>query len=304
MKLDTRACDRASHLLAGSHRPFIALRGGRLSLLASSVSLLLALPVRAQPQPGAEITDEIQVTGSRIERSGFTSPVPVTTVQIDQLQQFEPGAGLSQQLETLPQFFNNFRSDNIDNQVSANVGQSHINMRGMGVSRTLVLLDGSRVVPSDRQSSVSVDYLPTALIERVEIVTGGASAAYGADALAGVTNFILNRDFVGLDVDAQAGMNEYGDGENYRTSVTFGRDIGERAHVFGSVEVRRNPQYRRGTPEDPFAVDWDKRTGYVLNPEWSAWRAANPTAPARRRPRFRNGSRAITCTRRRSRRRA
>jgi iron complex outermembrane recepter protein len=280
MKLDTRACDRASHLLAGSHRPFIALRGGRLSLLASSVSLLLALPVRAQPQPGAEITDEIQVTGSRIERSGFTSPVPVTTVQIDQLQQFEPGAGLSQQLETLPQFFNNFRSDNIDNQVSANVGQSHINMRGMGVSRTLVLLDGSRVVPSDRQSSVSVDYLPTALIERVEIVTGGASAAYGADALAGVTNFILNRDFVGLDVDAQAGMNEYGDGENYRTSVTFGRDIGERAHVFGSVEVRRNPQYRRGTPEDPFAVDWDKRTGYVLNPEWSAWRAANPTAPA------------------------
>jgi iron complex outermembrane recepter protein len=281
MKQNDRASGSASHCHALSHPPAGACYDGTVSALASSIFLLLAAPLHAQPQqPDATVTDEIQVTGSRIERSGFTSPVPVTTVDIGQLQQFEPGAALSQQLETLPQFYNNFRSDNIDNQVSANVGQSHINMRGMGVSRTLVLLDGSRVVPSDRQSSVSVDYLPTALIERVEIVTGGASAAYGADALAGVTNFILNRDFVGLDLDAQAGVNEYGDGENYRTSVAFGSEIGERAHVFGSVEVRRNAQYRRGTAEDPFAVDWDKRTGYVLNPEWSAWRAANPNAPA------------------------
>jgi iron complex outermembrane receptor protein len=210
--------------------------------------------------------EEITVTGSRIQRDvGFESPVPVTALTRDELSMFEPGLGVSEQLENLPQFFNNVSSDNVAGRVTADVGQSQLNMRGMGGERTLVLLDGMRVVPSDRRSSVGVDYLPSTLIQRVDVVTGGASAAYGADALAGVTNFILNRSFTGLDIAARTGINEEGDGEYSRASVTFGDDFfnGD-LHLFGALEERINDGYRRD-----FA-DWDKKQGYVRNPAWTA----------------------------------
>src|SRR5690606_6200181 len=101
------------------------------------------------------------------------------------------------------------------------------------------------------------------LIQRVDVVTGGASAAYGADALAGVTNFILNRNFSGLDLRLSTGMNEEKDGEFHRGSVTWGDDfMDERLHVFGSFEFRNNDAYRREN------ADWDKRQGYVRNPNW------------------------------------
>src|SRR5690606_1801951 len=159
---------------------------------------------------------------------------------------------------------------NIANRVGADVGQSQLNMRGMGGGRTLVLLDGLRIVPSDRRSSPSVDYLPTTLMQRVDVVTGGASAAYGADALAGVTNFVLNRNFTGLDLRASTGINEEGDGEFGRASLTWGDDfLDERLHVFGTFEQRVNDAFRREN------ADWDARQNYVLNPEWRTWRAAN-----------------------------
>ncbi|MEY4640511.1 MAG: hypothetical protein RLZZ227_505, partial [Pseudomonadota bacterium] len=171
----------------------------QLALQISALATLLSAPLHgafAQQQP-----EEVTVTGSRIQRDiGFTSPVPVTAIDLGELNMFEPGLSFAQQLENLPQFYNNISSDSIGGRVTADVGQSQLNMRGMGGGRTLVLLDGLRIVPSDRRSSVSVDYLPTTLIQRVDVVTGGASAAYGADALAGVTNFILNRNFSGLDL--------------------------------------------------------------------------------------------------------
>jgi outer membrane receptor protein involved in Fe transport len=220
--------------------------------------------------------EEIQITGSRISRDvGFESPVPVTAINVEELRMFDPGLGVSQQLENLPQFFNNVSSDNIANRVTADVGQSQLNLRGMGGGRTLVLLDGLRVVPSDRRSSVSVDYLPSTLIQRVDIVTGGASAAYGADALAGVTNFVLNRQFEGLDLRFSSGINEEGDGEFSRGSVTFGDDLfDERLHVFGSVELRMNDAYRREN------ADWDNKSGYVKNPAWIS-ATATPNVPQR-----------------------
>ncbi|MDR2213361.1 MAG: TonB-dependent receptor, partial [Pseudomonadales bacterium] len=185
------------------------------------------------------------------------------------------GNGVAQQLENLPQFFGNVSSDNIAARVNADVGQSQLNMRGMGGERTLVLLDGARVVPSDRRSSVSVDYLPSTLVQRVDVVTGGASAAYGADALAGVTNFVLNRRFSGLDFAYRTGINEEGDGEFNRASLTWGTDVlDETLHVFGSLELRVNDPYRRSN------ADWDKRTGYVKNPDWIS-ATATPNVPLR-----------------------
>ena len=232
-------------------------------VLAISAASTISFTTTALAQ---EDLEEVTVTGSRIQRDvGFESPVPVTALTRDELTMFEPGLGVSEQLENLPQFFNNVSSDNVAGRVTADVGQSQLNMRGLGGGRTLVLLDGSRVVPSDRRSSVGVDYLPSTLIQRVDVVTGGASAAYGADALAGVTNFILNRGFTGLDISYRSGINEEGDGEFNRGSVTFGDDfLGGDLHVFGSLEARVNDAYRRD-----FA-DWDTKQGYVRNPAWTA----------------------------------
>ena len=237
--------------------------------LAIAISTITTLTGAGLAQAQEEL-EEITITGSRIARDvGFESPVPVTALNADELSMFAPGLGVSEQLENLPQYFGNISSDNIGGRVTADVGQSQLNMRGMGGERTLVLLDGSRVVPSDRRSSVSVDYLPSSLIQRVDVVTGGASAAYGADALAGVTNFILNRDFTGLDLRFTSGINEEGDGEFNRGSITWGDDFMDgRLHVFGTVEERVNDGYRRKN------ADWDKHEGYVKNPDWT------PGAPA------------------------
>jgi iron complex outermembrane receptor protein len=251
------------------------LRPTRLAHAVASITTILAFtatPLQAQQQP----TEEIMVTGSRISRDiGFESPVPVTALNTEELRMFDPGLGVSKQLEDLPQFFNNVSSDNIANRVGADVGQSQLNMRGMGGGRTLVLLDGLRIVPSDRRSSVSVDYLPNTLMQRIDVVTGGASAAYGADALAGVTNFVLNRNFTGLDLKYSSGINEEGDGEFNSASVTFGDDyLDDRLHVFGSLESRINDAYRREN------ADWDDRWGYVKNPAWVS-ATATPNVPLR-----------------------
>jgi len=248
----------------------------RMKSLAVAVSTVTAFTIIASQAQAQAPTEEITVTGSRISRDiGFESPVPVTAITQEELKIFEPGNGVAEQLNNLPQFANNVSSDNIAGRVTADVGQSQLNMRGMGGNRTLVLLDGARIVPSDRRSSVSVDYLPTTLVQRVDVVTGGASAAYGADALAGVTNFVLNRKFTGLDLAYRTGINEEGDGEYNRASLTYGDDFfGDTLHVFGSVEARMNDAYRRD-----FA-DWDIKQGYVKNPAWVS-ATATPNQPLR-----------------------
>src|SRR5690606_2388881 len=98
----------------------------------------------------------------------------------------------------------------------------------MGKQRTLVLFDGSRIVPADRASSVNVDNFPTALTRNIEVVTGGASAAYGADALAGVVNFVLDREFEGLEIRTATGVTEEGDSEKLNVSLAGGHRFGER----------------------------------------------------------------------------
>src|SRR5690606_11238046 len=155
-------------------------------------------------------------------------------------------------------------------------GGSYLNMRGMGPARTLVLFDGARVVPADRGSSVNVDTLPTALLSHVEIVTGGASAAYGADALAGVVNFVIDREFQGFKVSTSSGGTERGDGDNWSVALAGGRRLSERLNLIASVEARRIQEIERG----PGDLDNFQRWGYVTNPDWS------PSDPPGTRPRL------------------
>ena len=225
---------------------------------------------------GQEELEEIQVTGTRIRATdGMVTPVPVTAVTAAELSTFQPGATVAEQLSALPQFFNNNTSQRGGGVLFGDGGGSYLNMRNLGTNRTLVLFDGSRVVPADKRGGVNVDTLPTALMRTVDVVTGGASAAYGADALGGVTNFILDREFEGLKVEVGSGVTERGDGARWNFSVAGGTTIGERTNVIGSVQALHVNQINREADE---LDDWYQRYGWVTNP---AWTPGNTSVPQR-----------------------
>ncbi len=168
------------------------------------------------------------ITGSRIQRtSGMETPTPVTSVDFSELADMNPRQmveGLSQ----LPQFLNNQRPQTTG---PLTTGGSNLNLRGAGSTRTLVLLNGRRLPSGNRYGVVNVSALPEAAISNVEIVTGGASAAYGTDAVAGVVNFILNTDYEGFTANVQAGTTSRRDGDNYGFGATWGQAIGEKGHL-------------------------------------------------------------------------
>jgi len=177
--------------------------------------------------------EEITITGSRIQRaSGMETPTPVTAVSINELADMNPRQmveGLSQ----LPQFLNNQRPQNTGGLTT---GGSNLNLRGAGSNRTLVLLNGRRMPSGNRYGVVNVSALPQAAISNVEIVTGGASAAYGTDAVAGVVNFVLNTDYEGFTANVQAGTTSRSDGDNYSASATWGTAVGDRGHLLLSAD--------------------------------------------------------------------
>ncbi len=241
-----------------------------VSTLSAAIAAILAgstNPTFAQP----EELEEIQVTGSRIRQtSGFETPTPVTAISTDEMFAFAPGNNIARQLAALPQFFGNVSVQNVGTQLVSTSGTSSLNLRSLGSNRTLVLLDGIRVVPAAKDSLVNVDAFPTALMRSVDVVTGGASAAYGADAVGGVTNFVLDRQFEGFTMDVGTGMNEFGDGEMWNISAAGGMSFMEdRLHVIGSVEARSIDQIVRKASEVPEMT----RMGLVTNP---AWRATDP----------------------------
>jgi outer membrane receptor protein involved in Fe transport len=148
----------------------------------------------------------------------------------------------------------------------------------MGLNRTLVLLDGTRIAPADANGSVNIDNFPTALLQRVDVVTGGASAAYGADAVAGVVNFVLDREFEGLRTRASTGVTDEGDGNNLSVSIAGGHGfLDGRLHLIGSVDVREIDQV--GPDRDRF-TDWWKDWGLVRNPAYVS-ATATPNIPQR-----------------------
>jgi outer membrane receptor protein involved in Fe transport len=242
------------------------------SSLAGAIALLLAGGTAAQTPADAAL-EEITVTGTRIRATdGMAEPVPVTTLTPEELQMFEPGSTVAEQLDALPQFFATSTAQRGGPALFGNGGGSYLNMRGLGPERTLVLFDGFRMPPADKRGSVNVDALPTALVRSVDVVTGGATAAYGADALGGVTNFILDREFEGLKLNAGTGMNEFdNEGKNWNMSVAGGTRFGERLHIIGSLEARHVDQIDRNPADlDP---SWFQRWGHVTNP---AWRSTDP----------------------------
>ncbi|MEY4641911.1 MAG: hypothetical protein RLZZ227_1905, partial [Pseudomonadota bacterium] len=249
-----------------------------LALSVSAISAGLVAPGLYAAEP-PEALEEIQVTGSRIRvTDGMQQPTPVTAITFAELNNIDPGGIVSEQIGTLPQFFGTQSAARGGGALFGSAGGSYLNMRSLGANRTLVLLDGSRVVPADKSGSVNVDTLPNALIRTVDVVTGGASAAYGADALGGVTNFVLDREFQGLKVQVGTGITEVGDGDRWNLSVAGGKQFGERLNVIASFDAKYINQIER-RPED-LDPDYFRRWGHVTNPAWVS-ATATPNIPQR-----------------------
>jgi iron complex outermembrane receptor protein len=243
--------------------------------MASLLAAGMASPLTMAAEE--EALEEIQITGSRIRATTtMTQPTPVTTVTQAELSSLNPASTMAEQLDQLPQFFNTQTAQRGGTTFTTASG-SFLNLRNMGTQRTLVLLDGSRVIPADAGGATNIDNFPTALMQRVDVITGGASAAYGADALAGVVNFVLNREFEGLTTRVSTGITERMDGENWNVSVAGGTSFMEdRLHVVGSFESR----YIDQIVADPDRLDNWEDWGLVQNPAWVS-ATATPNVPRR-----------------------
>lgn len=229
----------------------------------------------AEAADAATTEGEVTVTGTRVVRDGFQAPTPLQVLTQEDIQNTSPTNNIADFVNQLPALAASIRPSNSRLELSnGQAGINALNLRSLGTVRTLVLVNGRRSVGSTANGIVDINTIPQSLVQRVEVVTGGASAAYGSDAVAGVTNFVLDTKYTGLKVAADSGVTEKGDGFNYSAEIAAGLKFagdrgrlivaGELAHTDGIFEV------------DPNDRGWN-HTGFVRiqNPAWSA----NATVP-------------------------
>ena len=226
-------------------------------------------------QANSQGLETVIVSASRISIAGYTAPTPVSVIDSGQLQQ-AANADIGQTLRQLPmmgtsQSPQNGTQGNAGN--SGAVGISSINLRNLGVVRTLVLVDGQREVWAGVQYGVDLNTIPNSLIQRVDVVTGGASAAWGSDAVAGVVNLIINKNFTGLkgSIDLQDTGQDLR--RQYGFTVTNGFDLlGDRAHVEWAVDYTDSPNTAYMAQ-----LHWFNNPAQVANPAYNA--VTNPNVP-------------------------
>jgi len=197
-------------------------------------------------ESGQDVKDDdaIVVTGSRIRSPNIASPVPVTSVSAEDLTS-QGDVNIGDALNDLPAIRSTFSQANSTRFIGT-AGVNLLDLRGLGVSRTLVLVNGRRhVTYSPGDFLVDVNTIPTDLIERVDVITGGSSAVYGSDAVAGVVNFVLKRDFEGVKLRGQAGVSSRGDRGIQSVSVVAGKNFfDDRANLAVNLEyVNAEPLY-------------------------------------------------------------
>lgn len=200
--------------------------GALCAAMASSAAVRAQEQTQPAPDEAMPIQDEVTVTGSRISRPDYTAASPIIAIGRENLEN-SGSVTVESALNQLPQFTPSFTGTTGAIPVNVNSGQANVNLRGLGINRALVLMDGRRLQPSTASGAVDINTIPDALIESVETITGGASTAYGSDAMAGVINFKLRRRFEGMQVDAQYGQTEHGDGETQKVSVIMGGNFAD-----------------------------------------------------------------------------
>ena len=217
---------------------------GTVSALAIAVASFAApYSARAAEQGAAaqeaeQSLEEIVITGSRIIREGFEAPTPLSVIDTATLER-APAANIAEYVNTLPVFAGSRSPNNSQNGISAgDAGVNILNLRGIGANRTLVLIDGQRSVGSVLSGGVDINAVPQQLISRVEVVTGGASAVYGSDAVGGVANFVLDRTYTGVKGEVSGGLTSYGDDKNVKVGLAGGFDFGGGRGHMSAVSVR------------------------------------------------------------------
>ena len=232
-----------------------------------------------------QAVEEITVTGSRIVRRDLESSSPIITVGTEQLENTSQ-VGIEATLNTMPQFVaGDTQYDTSTTEPSAFVtpGIASLNLRGLGVNLNLVLIDGRRAQPANALLIVDINTIPSAAVERVETITGGASAVYGADALAGVVNFVLKDDFEGVSLDVQTGQTLEGDGSESKFSALIGMNAADdRGNVMFGVDWTRRESVMQKDRDWKAAGWFDNNSisgGFLQTPGYRAGAAADPRFP-------------------------
>jgi outer membrane receptor protein involved in Fe transport len=181
----------------------------------------------ALAQDSEQAIEEVVVTGSRIKRPGLTSSSPIVTIDAAEIE-FQQEVDLERILRNLP---STIPGDN-ENVNNGTDGIGTVDIRGLGAERNLILLNGRRMTPANFRGRVDTANIPTALIEKVDIITGGASAVYGSDAIAGAVNIVLKNNFEGVDLLVNKSRSAESDAETDSVSLTLGSQFeGDRGHV-------------------------------------------------------------------------
>lgn len=253
--------------------------------------IALALPVVSLAQPAPTEDDEameleeVVVTGSRIRNADLDSPSPVAIFDTDFLIESTGRIALGDQLAELPQFGPlSTRAASVSPAGgNAGTGVNLLDLRGVGASRTLVLVNGRRHVASTPDTAQpDINTIPSALIERVEVLTGGASSIYGADAIAGVVNIVTRENFEGMEGTLRTGQSAEGDGENSLASITAGFSFDDgRGNLAASLEYAKGEILRYAdrdfarqettiqgpnlSPPPDFVTIFDLRRAFVSN---------------------------------------
>jgi len=197
-----------------------------------------AQPAAEAPAP-VEQVEEVVVTGTRLLASGFTAPTPVTVVGAEQITQRSSGS-VFEIIRDIPSF-RGTSGPSANSTGAQSASKANLDLRGLGATRTLVLINGRRHVPDGTGNVFDTNLIPTSLIDRVDIVTGGASAAYGSDAVAGAVNFVLKNRMEGLTVDVRYGITQRGDNVEWNPSFAYGRSfMDDRLHFVIGGEMTHN----------------------------------------------------------------
>lgn len=251
------------------------LKAGLLSAAAVSAVVAMASPALAMQDPSdppqsppssaeaarSDSNQDIIVSGTRVRRQGFDAPTPVVSVANEDLEA-RGTSNLGDYLTELPVFGASQRPSVVTNNTVTG-GSTFLNLRGLGATRTLVLVNGRRHVPTTSIGTVDVNVVPVTAIARVDVVTGGVSAAWGSDAVAGVINIIYDQSFDGVRFQGQAGISGHGDGRDYLASFAIGQHFGSgRGHFLLAGEV-----YDNNGIENQSSRDWGRqRVQRIANP--------------------------------------
>ena len=190
----------------------------------------------------AQTTERVEITGTRIKTIGVVSNSPITSIAAEEINSSQPAAveevirGLPAAVPAIGPGTNNGTN-----------GNATIDLRGLGSNRNLVLMNGRRLVPSTLGASVDTNTIPLALLERIDLVTGGASAVYGADAVSGVVNFILKKNFEGIEAQTTYGVSSRNDSRKYRSDLTLGANLADgRGNVVLNIGRTRTTPLTQG----------------------------------------------------------